>query len=152
MRSETPVLLLFSAKIVTKTYVSRRFSCLANWARLEKSLYAWRGRHKMVCPKDFGQMFFPKPEQFFTKPLKVFTICWEFFVTNFVTLVTNFLIRVTNFVMLVTNFVTNFFLQDRKKYQAERKIYLGERKKCKAGNLCLFLILLDTFCSYYLKR
>ena len=62
--------------------------------------------------KDFGQMFFPKPEQFFTKseqfftkPLKVFTICWDFFVTNFVTLVTNFLTRVTNFVTHITNFV-----------------------------------------------
>ena len=63
------------------------------------------GGLRWSAPKDFGQMFFPKPEQLFTKPLKVFTICWEFFVTNFVTLVTNLLIRVINFVTHITKFV-----------------------------------------------
>ena len=34
--------------------------------------------------------------------------------------------------MRVTNFVINFFLQDRKKFQAERKIYLGKGKARRA--------------------
>ena len=44
------------------------------------------------------------------------------------------------------------FLADSENYHVLRKNFLADSKKRKAESKCLFLILLDTFFSYYLKR
>ena len=56
-----------------------------------------------------------------------------FFVTNFVTLVTKFVTRVRKFVIHVTNFVIKIICADSKKYHRERKTFLRESEKRKAG-------------------
>ena len=101
----------------------------------------------------------PETQQNLPCSLKIFLFCLIFFTIcaeNFYYKLCNACYKLANTYYKLCNacykLCNKLFLQDRKKYQAERKIYLGERKKCKAGNLCLFLILLDTFCSYYLKR
>ena len=61
-------------------------------------------------------------------------ICFKtFFVTNFVTLVTKFVTRVRKFVIHVTNFVIKIICADGKKYHGERKKFLRESEKRKAG-------------------
>ena len=96
--------------------------------------------------------FFLSPIHFSLSAQKKFVTNFVTHITNFVTHITNFVIRVTNFLTHVTKFVTKTILYERKKYQAEKKNYLLERKNYHGDTRCLFLILLDTFCSYYLKR
>ena len=84
--------------------------------------------------------------------MTVFIFSEKFFVTKFVTRITKFVTCVSNFVTAATKFVTKTFCAEGKKYQVDSKKLLRARERQERNAKCLFLILLDTFCSYYLKR
>ena len=88
--------------------------------------------------RSISKIFFIIPEKNLLFSLIFFPILEKVFVTKFVTSVTNF----------VTKNISGIIKKER---QGVKTLCL-ERKKLKGDIICLFLILLDTFCSYYLKR
>ena len=58
--------------------------------------------------------------------MTIFIFSEIFFVTNLLTCVTNFVTRIPNFGIYIQNFGIKNILEDRKKFQGEKKKYLAD--------------------------